>query len=123
MKCSIFSLAHFPCSTQNRDDTGSYRIPIAIQFAWGLILFTGMLFLPETPRYLIKRGRFEKAQQSLGRLRRLPIDHPEIISEVGEIQANYEYEMSIGKTSYLDLLSNSDGFLRKRLLTGMGLQA
>lgn len=26
------------------------RIPIAVQFAWGLILFFGMLLLPETPR-------------------------------------------------------------------------
>jgi MFS family permease len=34
-------------STMNRLDSGSYRIPIAIQFAWALILGTGLFLLPE----------------------------------------------------------------------------
>lgn len=34
-------------STMNRTDSGSYRIPIAIQFAWALILGTGLFLLPE----------------------------------------------------------------------------
>ena len=28
-------------STKNRNDTGSYRIPIAVQFLWSLILVFG----------------------------------------------------------------------------------
>ena len=28
-------------STQNRLDSGSYRIPIAVQFAWSIILVAG----------------------------------------------------------------------------------
>lgn len=27
--------------TENRDDSGSYRIPLAIQFAWSIILCVG----------------------------------------------------------------------------------
>lgn len=34
-------------STMNRMGSGSYRIPIAIQFAWALILGTGLFLLPE----------------------------------------------------------------------------
>lgn len=45
-------------SSQNRLDTGSYRIPIAVQFLWALILATGLFFLPESPRYFVKRGEF-----------------------------------------------------------------
>ncbi|KAK6607591.1 hexose transporter protein [Botrytis cinerea] len=44
-------------ATQHRNDTGSYRIPIAVQFLWAIILVIGLLFLPETPRYLIKLGK------------------------------------------------------------------
>lgn len=33
--------------TKNRDDTGCYRIPVAVQFAWAIILVVGMLILPE----------------------------------------------------------------------------
>jgi len=29
-------------ATKDRNDTGSYRIPIAVQFAWAIILFSGM---------------------------------------------------------------------------------
>src|ERR1700755_1723022 len=41
-------------ATKNLDNSGSYRIPIAVQFAWSLILLIGMIILPETPRYLIR---------------------------------------------------------------------
>lgn len=107
-------------ATHNRNDTGSYRIPIAVQFAWALILIGGMLVLPETPRYLIRSGRPERAAASLSRLRRLPPDHPAIQDELAEIQANHEYELSLGRATYLDCFKSG---VRKRLLTGCLLQA
>ena len=107
-------------STHNRNDSGSYRIPIAVQFAWAIILITGMLILPETPRYLIKSDKPEKAARSLSKLRRLPADHPAIQEELEEIHANHEHELSLGKATYLDCFR---GVILKRLLTGCGLQA
>lgn len=107
-------------ATKNRNDTGSYRIPIAVQFAWAIILFGGLLFLPETPRYYIKKNKHEKAARSLSRLRRLPVDDPAIVDELSEIVANHEYEMSLGKSSIVDCFK---GNLGKRLATGCGLQA
>ncbi|KAF7198443.1 Major facilitator-type transporter ecdD [Pseudocercospora fuligena] len=107
-------------ATKNRNDTGSYRIPIAVQFAWALILFGGMLLLPETPRMWIKRGKPEEAAKSLSRLRRLDVDHPALVEELGEITANHEYELSLGKATYLDCFK---GNLGKRLATGCLLQA
>ena len=44
-------------ATQNRLDTGSYRIPIAIQFLWAVIVGLGLFFLPESPRYFVKKGK------------------------------------------------------------------
>lgn len=107
-------------ATQYRNDSGSYRIPIAVQFAWAIILVSGMLMLPETPRFLIKKDKHEAAAKSLARLRRLEIDHPAIIEELSEIQANHEYELRLGKASYLDILRGTIG---KRLLTGCAVQA
>ena len=40
-------------ASMDRMDSGAYRIPIAIQFAWALILGTGLFFLPESPRWVI----------------------------------------------------------------------
>jgi len=107
-------------ATKNRNDSGSYRIPIAVQFAWAIILITGLLLLPETPRYLIKTGKPEKAARSLARLRRLDVEHPALLEELAEIQANHEYELSLGKASYRDCFR---GNLGKRLATGCFLQA
>ncbi|KAI1104371.1 hexose transporter [Jackrogersella minutella] len=106
-------------ATQYRQDTGSYRIPIAVQFAWAIILIVGMIILPETPRFLIKKGQHDKAAHALGRIRRIDSKHTAIQEELREIEANHEYEMSIGKASYLDCFR---GPMLKRQLTGMGLQ-
>ncbi|MCJ1255430.1 High-affinity glucose transporter rgt2 [Lignoscripta atroalba] len=106
-------------STKDRQDTGSYRIPIAVQFAWAIVMITGMLILPETPRYLIKRGRNEKAAKSLSRLRRLDVDHPALVEELAEIQANHEYELTLGASTYAQCFK---GTLGKRLATGCLLQ-
>lgn len=107
-------------ATHNRQDTGSYRIPIAVQFAWAIILITGMLILPETPRYYIKKNNILAAAKALARIRRLPEDNPAVIEELAEIEANHEYEQSLGKATYLDCFK---GNLLKRLITGCLLQS
>lgn len=107
-------------STANRNDTGSYRIPIAVQLAWSLILCIGMLILPETPRFLIKKDKSEKAAKALSFLRRLPTDHQAIAAELAEVQATHETEISVGQGSYLDCFRPP---ILKRQVTGMGLQA
>lgn len=107
-------------ATKNRDDTGSYRIPLAIQFAWSIILCFGFLFLPETPRWLVKKNRPEQAAKSLQFLRRLEADHPALQRELSEIEASYEYELSLGTASYLECFKGTIG---KRTWTGIGLQS
>ncbi|KAF2203713.1 high affinity glucose transporter RGT2 [Delitschia confertaspora ATCC 74209] len=116
----LFLAAIVNNSTKDRMDTGSYRIPIAVQFLWSLILVIGLFFLPETPRYLIKRNKYDKAAVALGKLRRLPVDHPAVKEELDEVQANHLYEMSLGKPSYAECFRGTVG---KRLLTGCLLQA
>ncbi|KAK5094088.1 hypothetical protein LTS08_008747 [Lithohypha guttulata] len=82
-------------ATQNRSDTGAYRIPIAIQFAWAIILGGGLVFLPDSPRYFVKRGNIDKARLALQRLRGQPADSEYIQAEVAEIVANEEYERQL----------------------------
>lgn len=117
-------------AVKNRSDTGSYRIPIGIQFAWGLILGTGLFFLPDSPRYFVKRGRIEKAMESLSRLRGQPTDSEYIQVEIAEIIANDEYERElIPSTSWFSSWANCfKGGLRhqksnlRRTILGTSLQ-
>jgi sugar porter (SP) family MFS transporter len=106
--------------TKDRNDTGSYRIPVAIQFLWALILAGGMFYLPETPRYLIKSDNYDKAAAALGKLRRLPTDNPALMVELEEIRANHEYEQSLGAGTWADCFK---GNMLKRQLTGCAIQA
>jgi hypothetical protein len=48
------------------------------------------------------------------------VNDPALVEELAEIQANHEYEMSVGKASYLEILRGSVG---KRLATGCAVQA
>jgi len=89
-------------ATQNRRDSGSYRIPIAVQFLWAIILGVGLALLPESPRFYVKKGKLDKAADALSRVRGQPMDSEYIQDELAEIIANHEYEMSIvPQTSYL----------------------
>lgn len=88
--------------TKDIDSHASYRIPIALQFIWAAILAGGLFLLPESPRYYVKNGETEKAIKSLCRVRGQPRESEYIQAELAEIQANYEYEMSIASNSWVD---------------------
>ncbi|KAK3293074.1 general substrate transporter [Chaetomium fimeti] len=82
-------------ATEGRPDTGSYRIPIAIQFAWAIILAGGLMCLPDSPRYFVKKGKLTEATDALSRLRGQPKDSEYIQVELSEIVANEEYERQL----------------------------
>ncbi|KAK5449979.1 hypothetical protein LTS15_008552 [Exophiala xenobiotica] len=82
-------------ATEDRTDTGAYRIPIAIQFAWALILAGGLMTLPDSPRYFVKRGKLEQATIALAKLRGQPRESEYVQVELSEIVANEEYERAI----------------------------
>ncbi|KAK3362625.1 general substrate transporter [Lasiosphaeria hispida] len=103
------------------DGAAAYRIPMGLQLSWACVLALGLLVLPETPRYLIKRGYKEAAALSLSRLRRLDITHPALVEELAEIEANHEYEMALGADTYKDIIFG-EPHLGRRTLTGCGLQ-
>lgn len=118
-----FGIFFAACANQGsmaRNDTGSYRIPLSIQFLWALILGIGMIFLPDTPRYYIMRDNYDAAAKSLSRLRRLAVDHPTVQVELAEIKANHEYEQSLGKSTYAECFGRDN---IGRLFTGCGIQA
>lgn len=51
-----------------RKDQWAYRIPYGLQWMWPVPLFIGVLFAPESPWWLIRKGRIEDAKKALRRL-------------------------------------------------------
>lgn len=112
-------------ATQERTDSGSYRIPIGLQMAWALILAGGLFLLPESPRFFVKKGALDKAAVTLARLRDQPVDSQYIQDELAEIVANHEYEMSVvPHSNYIQAwamcfrgsLFDSSSYLRRTVL-------
>ncbi|KAI8625159.1 general substrate transporter [Xylariaceae sp. FL1651] len=117
-------------TTQSRNDSGSYRIPIAVQMVWALILGIGLYFLPESPRFYVRVGNLGRAAASLSRLRGQEVTTEYIKNELAEIVINYEHERSaMPKGGYFSSwlvcfhgsLSNSSSNLRRTIL-GTSLQ-
>jgi sugar porter (SP) family MFS transporter len=85
--------------TKDINNSGQYRIPIAIQFVWAIVLAGGLFMLPDSPRYYVKKGQLEKASSALSRVRGQPADSDYIQNELAEIVANDEYERSVIPTT------------------------
>jgi len=79
--------------------------------------------LPESPRYLIKRGREESAQKSMARLLSLHPHDPDVEIELNDIRANLRAEEELGSGSYADCFKRGPSQILTRTMTGIFLQA
>jgi SP family general alpha glucoside:H+ symporter-like MFS transporter len=52
----------------SRNDEWAYRIPYSLQWMWPLPLFVGIYMAPESPWWLVRKGRIEDAKRALLRL-------------------------------------------------------
>jgi len=77
-----------------KPSTKQWRIPVAIQLIPGGFLLIGLFFLKESPRWLMKQGRYEEATASLAYMRREDPSHPKIVKEIAEIRAAIEEELA-----------------------------
>ncbi|EIW53905.1 AmMst-1 [Trametes versicolor FP-101664 SS1] len=110
-------------ATKDRPDHSAWQIPISVQLVWAFVLFVGMIWLPETPRWLVKQDRREDAAKSMSRLRSLPVNDPVVQSELEEIAAALEEEREMDQSSYADCFRFTRNKIALRTLTGIALQA
>lgn len=105
----------------SRTDNTGWRLVIALQFAWSAILIGGMLWLPETPRHLLLKGRHVEAKKTLARITALDSDALE--QEYLLLLEGLEAEAAQGKASYKDLFSGGPERMWLRTATGIAIQA
>lgn len=89
------------CTAQSE---ASWRLPLAIQIVPAVVLGAGMLFFPDTPRWLLMRGRPGEARQALARLRRCQLDSPSLVREFLEIKAAVVLEEGFAKERFPGLV-------------------
>ncbi len=89
-----------------------WRWMLGLAVVPALVFGTGMFFLPETPRWLIRGGHHEVAQRVLVRIRELP----DVSVEIEEIKASLAQQAESGH--WTDLLRRQ---VRPALVVGLGL--
>ncbi|CEP12248.1 hypothetical protein [Parasitella parasitica] len=94
-----------------------WRLPLGLQIVPGLVLCIGMLFLPESIRWLALQ--FDDAQDVLCRLRNMPKDHPDIINEFDQITAAVTTEKRQDGTKWKELVEPHN---LRRLVLGCFMQ-
>jgi hypothetical protein len=98
-----------------------WEVPVGIQFVPGVLLLLGTLLVPETPRFLAERGRYEKAEAALAWLRGLSHGDLELSRELDDIReaARISKSLQCGQKSfYKEAISRG---VRQRLFVGVGL--
>lgn len=102
-------------ATQSRLDKASYQIPIGILFVVPVVLAAGLFFVPESPRYLVNRGKMDKARAALESLRGGSLRPEELELEWVEMVKGIEEEKKLASTiGPLDQYRGTD--LRRTLL-------
>jgi SP family general alpha glucoside:H+ symporter-like MFS transporter len=84
-----------------RTDEWSYRIPFALQWMWPVPLITALIFAPESPWWLVRKGRHEDARAALRALSMNSEDELDQTISMMRHTDEVEKEISAG-TSYLD---------------------
>ena len=105
--------------TESISNTGSWRIPIGISFAWALILAFGILLFPETPRFDFRNGNIDKARKNIAKFHGVSENHRVVRDMMLDLEEKLAEEDT--KTGLLEVFKGKR--MMYRILLGVGIQA
>jgi len=86
--------------------TAAFRVPWGLQMLPAIFLFGAMMFLPESPRWLAKKDRWEEAVQVLALVHAHGDQNsPFVHKEMAEIREVVEFERANSDVTYWELLT------------------
>jgi MFS family permease len=109
---------NFIGGTGNSQSNAAWLIPVCIQIVPALVLGIGIIFMPQSPRWLVDKDREEEALQVISRIRELPADHEKVTFEFMEIKAQHMFEQQTKREMFPQYF-NSDGSVKSSLMLGL----
>lgn len=95
--------------------TASFRVPWGLQMIPAVYLFLMMLMLPESPRWLARKDRWEECRSVLGLVHgKGDVNHPFVAMELQDIKDMCEFERRHANVTYLHLLK--PGMINRTLI-------
>jgi hypothetical protein len=102
------------------DSTWSWRIPSLLQAAPSIAAIFVLMFLPESPRWLVYQDRNDEAIEVIASVSGTNRDDAEVQLQYREIVDTLQYEKSEGcTTGYRETIKNSGN--RKRLMLAVSV--
>ncbi|KAF9056071.1 general substrate transporter, partial [Panaeolus papilionaceus] len=108
-------------ATHKVPNSASWRVPVGLQLVLGLILLSGIFFLPESPRHLLGLGKAAEARTVIAALNGVPEDDELVDEQVAELDYAIRAENEGGKATWAECFSTRNA-LWKRTGNGMMLQ-
>lgn len=94
----------------------AWLVPITIQLLPAIILAVGIMFVPQSPRWLMDQGRDAECLQVLANLRRQPAESPLVQLEYLEIKAQKLFEKRVSEHDHPNLQDSSS---KSKFLLGL----
>lgn len=109
--------------TKRIENNWSWRVPALTQAFPSVVQLVFIFFIPESPRWLIAKGRNQEALNILGKYHANgDLDNPTVQFEFHEIRETLRLEFQYQKTSsYLDFFKTKGNRYRLMLLASLGL--
>lgn len=86
--------------TRNYDSTWAWRIPSLLQIAVPIVVLPAAIMVPESPRFLVSKGRVAEARRILVKLHGGGDEHSLLVDfEMAEIERAIEDDKAAGETS------------------------
>lgn len=114
--------------TQRRLDKLSYQIPMAVLYFAPMVISILLFFLPDTPRYYVIKGDYNKAADAMRKLRGIT-DEDAVREQVEQMRVVHVAEQELkGNVHLFDIFKGSDlrrsllmyGVISAQVITGQG---
>ncbi|KAG9810470.1 general substrate transporter, partial [Aureobasidium melanogenum] len=106
--------------TKNINGPASWRITMGIGFVWSVVMATGIWLLPESPRWVYRRGNIEKARETIAGVYGTSQNHSAVNRELREIKAKFDVEQQGGHHPWYEVFTGPR--MTYRVLLGAVLQ-